>query len=277
MSTKQSEPTAQRGVQSIEVGFKVIRAMEAAERALPLRDIAVAAGMSPSQVHIYLVSFIREGMAYQDPATGRYGLGRFAIQLGLSAIRQLDVVGLAQDELSRIQEASGFATYLSLWGNRGPSIVSKVDGQNQGSLSVRLGYVLPVITSATGQVFAAHLEDELTRDLREEEIANFKKSTDSGEAPAGDVPPPADIEKLKKSVRASGYAMTTNSINSNFGAVAAPVLDFNGRIVAAVTILAPTRMIAGVRKKETITLLLQSTKRLSERLGHGERTKDTPK
>lgn len=269
-SKTQNKQGTQRGVQSVEVGFKIIRALEVAERPMPLRDIAAAADLSPSQAHIYLVSFIREGLAYQDASTGHYGLGRFAIQLGLSAIRQLDVVAFAQEELMGLQKSTGFAAYLSLWGNRGPSIVAKVDGFIQGSLTVRLGYVLPLLTSATGHVFVAYLEDELTRDLRQEEIANARTSPANGDV-SGDAPLPNDVGKLIKSVRSSGFAMTTNSINSNFGAVAAPVFDFSGRIVAALTILAPIRLIAA-RKKETVTALLDATTRLSTRLGHGERS-----
>jgi DNA-binding IclR family transcriptional regulator len=144
--TKAPEEWTQRRIQSIEVGFQVIRAMEAANGPLPLRDIAAAAGMPPSKAHLYLVSFVKEGVAFQDPVTGHYGLGRFAIQLGLSAIRQLDVVEFAREELAALQRTAGFATYLSLWGDRGPGIVSKVDGERQGSLAVRLGYVLPLLT-----------------------------------------------------------------------------------------------------------------------------------
>jgi len=265
----QGKSEGQRGVQSIEVGFKIIRALEVVERPLPLRDIATAAGLSPSQAHPYLVSFIREGLAYQDVTSGHYALGRFAIQLGLSAIRQLDVVSLAQGELTRVQQSTGFAAYLSLWGNRGPSIVAKVDGFMQGSLAVRLGYVLPLLTSATGHVFVAHLDDELTRALREEEITRLEKSSANGDTPP-DAPIPNDIDKLVKTVQGAGYAMTTNSINSNFGAVAAPVFDFNGRIVAALTILAPIRMIVA-RKKEAIAALLAATEKLSAQMGRGER------
>ena len=81
---------SRRRVQSIEVGFRVLRVLRMADGALPLREIAARAAMPPSKVHLYLVSFVREGMAYQDVQNGYYGLGPFAIQLGLAAIGQLD-------------------------------------------------------------------------------------------------------------------------------------------------------------------------------------------
>jgi len=257
---KGTEESTQRRIQSIEVGFQVIRAMEAANGPLPLRDIAAAAGMPASKVHLYLVSFVKEKVAYQDAVTGHYGLGPFAIQLGLSAIRQLDVVELARDELSALRGATGFATYLSLWGDRGPGIVSKLDGERQGSLAVRLGYVLPTLTSATGQVFLAWLDESQTAAARADELAAARDN-------AGRPLTAEDIDRTVKAVRAQGFAMTTNSINANFAAVSAPVLDYSGRIAAAMTVLGSDKQLTGPRRKATINALLDAAGRLSARLG----------
>src|SRR6478752_6562546 len=102
---------SRRRVQSIEVGFRVLRVLRTAEGPLPLREIAARAEMPPSKVHLYLVSFVREGMAHQDTKTGFYGLGSFAIQLGLAAIRQLDLVSAAREVLDELRDETGCAVY----------------------------------------------------------------------------------------------------------------------------------------------------------------------
>lgn len=274
---KKPKEWTQRRIQSIEVGFQVIRAMEAANGPLPLRDIAAAAGMPPSKAHLYLVSFIKEGMAFQDPVTGHYGLGRFAVQLGLSAIRQLDVVEFAREELAALQQATGFATYLSLWGDRGPGIVSKVDGERQGSLAVRLGYVLPLLTSATGQVFLSYLDEGETMAVRQDAIAAARREQqDETQSLAPRVTTARDIQKIVETVRAQGYSMTVNSINSSFAAIAAPVFDYSSRIVACMTVLGSDKQIAGPRQSPTLDALLAAANRLSERLGAGNAAGRTP-
>ncbi len=262
---------SQRRIQSIEVGFQVIRAMESADGPLPLRDVAAIAGMPPSKVHLYLVSFIREGLVRQDPHTGHYGLGSFAIQLGHSAIRQLDVVSLSRDELVSLQEATSFATYLSVWGNRGPGIVSKVDGQRQGSLTVRLGYVLPLYASATGRVFLAYLNRSETAQLLAEELAAIRTGEDIWPG-ASDLPDDLEaIENQMEVIRQQGYATSRNNINANFAAMAAPIFDHTGRIVAATTVLGSDKAMSGAKAKGIAKLLLESTQRLSDRLGYNTR------
>src|ERR1700761_745352 len=77
----------QRSIQSIEIGFRLIRALENAPGPLTLKELAMRAGMTPSKAHFYLVSFKRVGLVAQNADNGQYLLGRYALDLGLSALR----------------------------------------------------------------------------------------------------------------------------------------------------------------------------------------------
>lgn len=67
------------GVQSLEVGMSLLKAMVAGQQAMMLKDIAAAADMPASKAHRYLVSLIRSGLVEQDPLSSRYTLGPFAL------------------------------------------------------------------------------------------------------------------------------------------------------------------------------------------------------
>lgn len=251
---------SRRRVQSIEVGFRVLRVLRMSEGPLPLRDIASRAGMPPSKVHLYLVSFVRENMAYQDAQTGHYGLGSFAIQLGLAAVRQLDVVALAADALTELRDQTDCAVYLSLWGDRGPCIVAKADGTLQGAFSLRLGYILPLTTSATGLVFLAHLPSYET-DRARAAVAAY----DVDRNPPG----PTDDELVDRiaKVRELGYASTVGNLNRNFAGLAAPIFDYSNQLAATLTILGPSEYMSRSRHKEFARLLLTAARGVSERMG----------
>jgi DNA-binding IclR family transcriptional regulator len=240
----------QRRVQSIEVGFRVVRALQAAAGPQPLRAIAAAAQMPASKAHLYLVSFVREGMAYQDPATGYYGLGRFAIDLGLAAIRQLDVVDLAREELRRLRGETDCAAYVSVWGERGPGIVAKVDGTHQGAFAIQLGHVLPATQSATGLAFLAYLPEETSEPVIKAEGASR-----------------ARLESALANVRRDGHATTSGHVHSNFSGIAAPVRDHSGQVAAVLTLLASENHLSAARIKSATKALVASAQRLSQRLG----------
>src|SRR5258706_15244982 len=113
-----------KGIQSIDVGFRLLKALEIAGSQLPLKTLAAAAGMPSAKAYPYLVSFGRVGVVRQNPRTGHYGLGPFAIQLGLSSLAQLNVVDLAREEFPVLRDATGCGVYASVWGARGPTIVA---------------------------------------------------------------------------------------------------------------------------------------------------------
>jgi len=241
---------AARGVQSIEIGFRIIRVLKEAGQPLPLKEIGHRAAMPPSKAHVYLASFAHEGLVRQDAATGHYGLGPLAFQLGLAAVRQVDIVSEAREELDYLRAVTRCAVYVCIWSNRGPVIIAKVDGEGQGSLVVRIGFVISLST-ATGLVFLAHLSDE----DREAAIA--------GDDVLRGMP---DLSSLIAAVKRDGYAVAPEpTLLSGFSGVAAPLADYSGQIVAALTVFGPARLIA--QTKADPVHLIDAARRLSAKLG----------
>ncbi|WP_156840584.1 IclR family transcriptional regulator [Novosphingobium aquimarinum] len=246
-----------RRVQSIEMGFRILRVLQASRTALPLREVAKRSQMPPSKVHLYLVSFAHDGVVQQNPKTGAYGLGSFAIQLGLAAVRQLDVVELARDVMSDLRTRTHCAVYLSLWGERGPCIVSKADGTIQGAFAVRLGYVLPMTTTATGLIFLTHLSSTVTtRALAAQ--ASFEGTTAGRKR---------DLEKQCQKVRDDGYASTIGMLHRNFAGLSVPVMDYSGEIAAALTLLAPADHINDTLHDQLVGELKAAAAVISRRMG----------
>jgi len=98
------EEKLRSGIQSIEVGFRLLDVLTHEPRAMMLRDLAQRAGMSPAKAHRYLVSFLRLGVVAQDPLSGRYELGGFALQLGLARLARVDGVKLARIALAELRD-----------------------------------------------------------------------------------------------------------------------------------------------------------------------------
>ncbi|WP_044562711.1 IclR family transcriptional regulator [Azospirillum sp. B4] len=258
LKTPEDTLSQKRRVQSIEVGFRVIRVLQTAHEPMALRDIAQAADMPPSKAHLYLTSFMREGLVAQNPQTARYALGPYATELGLSAIRQLSVVEAANAEMAELTAHTGCATYLSVLTEFGPAIVSKVDGSRQGAFTVRLGHVLPMTTSATGLVFLAFLPEPQTRQPARASRQHAIEAADAVKPPTRD-----DLA----TVRQKGYATTSGLINANFAAISAPIFDYSDAMAAALTLLGPDKYLAGERLQPCIDHVLDAAARISAKIG----------
>ena len=143
-----------RGIQSIEVGGRLLRALADHGRALSLKELAQAADMAPGKAHPYLVSFGKLGLIDQD-STGRYGLGPLAMELGLISLQQYDPVRLAEPVLVELAQATAQSAAIALWGNHGPTIVRIEEAPSAVHVRMRPGTVTSLRNTATGKAFAA--------------------------------------------------------------------------------------------------------------------------
>lgn len=220
------------GIQSIEVGFQLLKALAAAPRAQMLRDLAAAAQMNPAKAHRYLVSFQRLGMVAQDPDSGRYDLGPFALQLGLAGLNRLDPVKKARPILSRLRDEIDQTVGIAVWGNHGPTIVHWEESSHPVSVSLRLGDVMPMLNSATGRLFGAYLPRRQSGPLIERELA------ERGADEVPDLPRSmADYDRVCAEVREHGAARIRGGVLPGINAISMPVFDASGHIAMALIVL----------------------------------------
>jgi DNA-binding IclR family transcriptional regulator len=261
---RRNERSPQRRILSIGVGFRIIRFFVEAEGYRTLKDIAAATGMPPGKAHLYLASFVREGMIHQDPATGCYGLGPYAIQIGLAAIRRNDVIALSQSVCAGLRDATRCAAYVSVWGDSGPVIAYRQDGQQQGSMTIRVGYVLPLLFSATGRVFLTYLPRAVTKPL----LRPGALQRPVGAPRLGASAIAKLVREAVAQVRADGYATSESQINAGFFAMSAPVLNHAGEIAATLTLIGPSQYLKKATRSEALRLLTGAASKLSAELGY---------
>lgn len=245
------ERATPRRIGAIEVGFRLVRVLEAADGPLPLKDLSERAGMPPSKAYAYVASFVHEGLLVQDALTGRYGLGPFAMSIGVAALRQSDLVEVARRELQDLSETTTCSIMLNTWGNRGPVIVYRVDGKQRGPTSVRVGYVLPVWRSATGRVFLAYLPENDTAALLAEEEPGLDPQT---------------LADATERIRADGFA--TISDIQGFSGISAPILDHDGLLVAVLAFSRPYGEDTAERRLEIAPTVRAAAASISKQLGH---------
>lgn len=218
-------------VQSAEVGMAVLKALSRLGGAASLTAIAAAVDENTAKVHRYLASLIQEGLVAQDPATQQYYLGREAIQIGLAAMRQCDPVRKAEGALVRLREQLEVTCFVAVMGNLGPTILRIEEPTLPVTVNVRAGSVMPLLWSATGRALLAWSDDRHIRRQAEEELARATPEQRT------QLPDAAAIDVLCRDVRAAGCAVVHDVLLRGVSAVAAPLLDYRGRVTAVLTAL----------------------------------------
>jgi len=226
------------GIQSVEVGFALLDVLAQAPGPLMLRDLASAAGMSAAKAHRYLVSFQRLNLVVQDANT-RYELGPATLRLGLATLSRLDAVKLARERLPTLMDQTGHTLALAVWGNHGPTLVHWQEAPLAMPVSLRLGDVMPLLSSATGRCFAAFMGHGGAADkalpMIDAELAMARKLGRS------DLPStPAQVKAMNTETRAQGLGRVVNVLLPGISGFCAPVFDADGHLALGVVSLGST-------------------------------------
>jgi DNA-binding IclR family transcriptional regulator len=232
------------GIQSVEVGFALLDVLAQAPGPLMLRDLAAAAGMSAAKAHRYLVSFQRLGLVVQDSTTTRYELGPATLRLGLATLSRLDPVKLARDRLPALLDQTGHTMALAVWGNRGPTLVHWQETPLAMPVSLRLGDVMPLLSSATGRCFAAFVSHggaaDRAQPMIEHELALARKLG------RNDLPTtPAQVQAILTETREQGLGRAINALLPGISGFCAPVFDASGHLVLGVVALGSSATLDG--------------------------------
>ncbi|MFL6664095.1 MAG: IclR family transcriptional regulator [Rhizobacter sp.] len=257
----------QRGIQSVEVGGQLLVALAHHGRPMALKDLAREAGMAPAKAHPYLVSYGKLGLIAQDEATGRYGLGPLALQLGLISLQQFDPVRLATPLLRELAQRLGHTMALAVWGNRGATIVRIEEAPSAVHVNMRHGTVLSLRGTASGMLFAAWLPRErVLSALADEQAAELRQR---GKAVPAKLKPAVDAELQAgwEDIRRHGVARIHGGAVAGVTAMAAPVFDDAGQIVLGLTAIGPTATFDARLDGAVATALRRGAREVSKQLG----------
>lgn len=226
------EDKAQRAVQSIEVGGRLLLALANSRTPLTLKELSTLSGLPASRAHPYLVSFGKLKLIEQEAETGRYALGPAALQLGLSCLQQLDPFRAALPVAQQLAAATGHAVALAVWGNFGPTIVRMIEAREPLHVSMRAGTVMSLLGTATGRAFAGAMpSDHIERAM----------AVALGDAVSQQAALPrlksGDLQHAVAELREHGVARAEGRPIPGVNAFSAPAFDHEGQAVIVITAL----------------------------------------
>ena len=253
------------GVKSAETVGQVLRALREGRGPQTLKEISVNANMHPAKAHRYLVSLCRIGLVDRDEGQTKYRWGELAVSIGAAAIRSLDIVSIGGATARKIRDELDVSVAIAVWADRGPIHVRVEEPARAVIVRSQLGVPLPLLSSATGRVFAGFSREAKVASVRKAEMRKLVTGSPDGATAAK-----AKIEAVLEIVRADGVATSLGDFSPGINALSCPVFNFTGELVGAITILAPVGELDAAAGKEAVGLLKREAAILSKTLGYDE-------
>ena len=137
--------------------------------------------------------------------------------------------------------------------------ISQVRGAGAITSYNWVGQGTPLHATSSGKVLLAHLEGARQAELVGRELDRFTPHTHAD---------PAVLEEELRSVLELGYAVTYGELELGLNAVAVPVHDEDGRVIAALSASGPAYRLSPERIAEVLSQLVATAADLSRRMGH---------
>ena len=220
-----------------------------------LTELAEAVGVTPIEAAALIAGLERHELVAWD--AGRSGLraGSAALRFARSGAGREDLVELAQPSMRRLSEESGETANLIVARPAGTEAIAQLDGRHLLGATNWLGRQLPLHATAAGKVFLAFSD------------AALPDGALAAHGPATIV----DRDRLAReleTVREEGYATIVDELEDGLSAVAAPVRDRDGAVIAALSVSGATLRLPPARLRLLGRVALEQARALSARLGH---------
>jgi DNA-binding IclR family transcriptional regulator len=247
-------------VQSLQRAIAILRAFTITTPELGVTEISKRVGLHKSTAFRLLSTLIAEGLVSQNPETGRYRLGVGLIELAGRVLVHADLRQVARRHMRLLAEKVGETVNVAVLD--GDQVLNLEQSVPRGYLVVNYGWVgrrTPLHATSTGKVLLASLPPDRVAVLLDKPLEAYTPHTIT------------DVEALKaelESVRTAGYSVGHEEYEVGLNAVAAPVRDHTGQVIAAVSASGPSYRLSAENFEEVAKEVIAVAQAISTELGH---------
>ena len=216
--------------------------------------------IDPSQVHRALRVLQQSEYVEQDSRTKKYRLASRVVELASSYLKRVDIRVEARPVLLQLQEVTTHTAHLAILSRHYSVVIDQERGPSANSLDIVMGDMDPLHATALGKVLLAYLDAAmLAQILADLEYAPLTTRTVQAEA---------DLRQQLVEIRTQGYATDQEEAYRGVCCVAAPVFNWTGKVIAALSVSGPSWAIDQERLPALTHRVLTAANTLSQRLGH---------
>ncbi|HET6947963.1 MAG TPA: IclR family transcriptional regulator [bacterium] len=250
------------GIRAVERAAAILKAFSPESTALGVTELSRRLGLHKSTVHRLLAALEREGFVVQDPGSGHYRLGLQLFELGSLVVTSRQLQQVAHAYLEQVHHACGETVHLAILDEGEVVYVDKLESTRQVRMYSLIGRRSPAHCTGLGKVLLAWLpEGALEEVIRRRGLRGYTSQT---------ITSAETLRDHLALVRQRGYAIDNGEHEELIRCAAAPVFDYTGQVVAAVSIAAVGVDVESRRFQEYISLIQQCTRAVSEALGNGQ-------
>jgi IclR family KDG regulon transcriptional repressor len=250
-----------KAVQTIERAFNIIELLGNADHHLGISEISTRSELPLATTHRLLATLLQLGYVEQNPETNKYTLGVRILQLRGAVIEQLNLGVQAMPIMKMLMNRVEETVHLAVLNEGEIVYIERVEGLRTQGMYTRIGKRAPAHCTALGKVLLAHLPEAAWFDdvVHRHGLKRFADTTIT------------TVEGLHRDLiqtRLRGYAIDNGETGECVRCVAAPIRDYTGQAVAAISISGPQKQVTVDRVEDLGRAVQWAADLISQKLGH---------
>jgi len=247
-------------IKVLDKSLSVLELLLQQDSAMNMIEISEKLGFYPSTIHRILDTLKYWGYVEQNSHTQKYQLGLKALELGMAKLHQMDLVREATPYLKELVNQCNETVHLGVLEEGEVLYLAKEESSQIIRMISYVGKRAPLHCTALGKVLLAYLPaEERKKILEEKALPRLTENT---------ITDKRELEKELGKVREQGFALDREENEKDVRCVAAPIRNYQGEVIAALSISSPIFRIDKNAQNNLKEDLVETSKKISKRLGY---------
>ena len=253
-----TRPQDGRTLGSLYKGLRILEVLSDHGGNLGVTELSERLRMSKAGVYRLLFTLERTGFVQQDSETDKYGLGMRLWEIGQRVVAGLTLQQASRPVIEALAGSTGEAVHVGVLDADDVVYVDQAIGALPVQTPIFIGQRFPAAPLAIGKVVLAlgpvgALERLLARGLTK---YTSRTITDA-----------VVYRQELRRVRARGYAVNRGEFRAEVAALAAPIFEHTGKVIAGLSLSGPITRYTDAYIRHLVPRLLEASKETAQRLG----------
>jgi DNA-binding IclR family transcriptional regulator len=248
------------GVQSVDRALTILEILARVGEA-GVTEIAGELGVHKSTAFRLVTTLEAHRLVEQTAERGRYRLGVGMLRLAGATTARLDLVQEARPLCRQLAAETGETVNIAVLSESSALYLDQIAGSSALQPHNWVGQHIPLHATSNGKVLLSGLDDAEVNPL----LGTLSRYT------ATTITKKGRLREELALVREQGYAVAVDELEEGLTAVAAPIRNAHGDVVASMSVSGPTFRLPEERVEDVVRLLVEAAAEVSHRLGWGQR------
>lgn len=246
-------------VSSVAKALRILKSFNVHHPVWRVGELSEELSFSKSTVSRLIQTLVEEEFLMEDKDGPGYRLGSALLYLGGNYINDSELYNEVSPVLNKLVLETGESAHIAVKNKKKVLYLNKQIGPYYSDIQTLTGSINPVHATSSGKALLAYSPEDVVEEIIADGLEAYTEHT---------ITNPIQLRSELEKIRKLGYANSLEELVIGNFSISAPVFNYEGEIVCAISIVGPVSRLTNEKLARFNRLIVRSAKEASERLGY---------